>query len=145
MTSIYDKNSFDEQEEQIPQPTETELEEFKQQFSEWIKMDDQIRKLQVAMKERKTHKKALEKKVCEFMTKFKYDNLNTKHGQVKCNVKMMNQPVKFSTIKTTIFDSNMPAEDIIKGLKEMIVGEQPKVKKENLKRIMPKVSMSLDL
>jgi seryl-tRNA synthetase len=146
-SGIYDEKSFNNSEDnvQLIQPTESELEEFKQQFSEWIKMDDQIRKLEIAMKERKTHKKALEKKVCEFMTKFKYDNLNTKHGQIKCNIKMIPQPVKYSKIKTTIFDSNMSPDEIIKGLKNMIVSDVPKVKKENLRRIMPKVSMNLDL
>jgi hypothetical protein len=141
---LYKEETFNDP-EVTPQPTDSELEEFKQQFSEWIKMDDQIRKLQIAMKERKTHKKALEKKVCEFMTKFKYDNLNTKHGQIKCNTKLIPQPVKFSKIKSAILDSNMPPDEIIKGLKTMIVSDQPKIKKENLTRTLPKVSMNLDL
>jgi hypothetical protein len=58
---------------------------------------------------------------------------------------MIPQPVKYSKIKTTIFDSNMSPDEIIKGLKNMIVSDVPKVKKENLRRIMPKVSMNLDL
>lgn len=144
-SSIYVEDTFKEQEEEQETPTETELNDFKQQVSEWIKLDDQIRKLNIAIKERKTHQKALEKKVSNFMRKYKYDNLNTQHGQIKCNIRMVNQPIKLSTIKTTILNTNVNPEELINGLRNMFITERPKVQKQSLRRIMPKVSMSLDL
>ena len=100
MTSIYVEESFTQNnDDESPIPSEEELTLFKEQVGEWIKLDEQIRKLNIAIKERKTHQKALEKKVSNFMFTYKYDNLNTQQGQIKCNIRMVNIPIKLSTIK----------------------------------------------
>ena len=39
------------------EPSEEELENFKNLVNEWFKYDDQIRKLQIAIKERKTYQR----------------------------------------------------------------------------------------
>ena len=145
-STLYVEDTFDNKDNEPLVPSETELQEFKQQVSEWIKLDDQIRKLNIAIKERKTHQKALEKKVSLFMRSYKYDNLNTQQGQIKCNIRMVHQPIKLSTIKTTILDNNIDPNEIITGLRNLFIADnRPKVQKQSLRRIMPKVSMSLDL
>lgn len=145
MTSLYVEESFDDPDEITEAPTEEELNDFKLKVSEWLKLDDQIRKLNIAIKERKTHQKAIEKNISTFMMKYKYDNLNTQQGQIKCNIRMVNLPIKLSTIKTNVLNTNMDPNEIISGLRTLFIGDRPKVQKQVLKRIMPKISMSLDL
>ena len=145
MTSLYVEDSFNDTDQNTETPTDEELNDFKLKVSEWLKLDDQIRKLNIAIKERKTHQKAIEKNISTFMMKYKYDNLNTQQGQIKCNIRMVNLPIKLSTIKTNILNTNMDPNEIISGLRTLFIGERPKVQKQVLKRIMPKISMSLDL
>ena len=61
------------------EPTKDELDTFKNLVAEWFKYDDIIRKLVVALKERKTLQKALNSKIEDFMFKYKYNDLNTQN------------------------------------------------------------------
>jgi hypothetical protein len=149
MTSIlYDKSSFPEEsvEELIPEPSEDEISQFKQQISEWIKIDEQIRKLSIALRERKTHQRALGKKVQEFMIQHKYTNIDTKLGIIKSNVVDVPVPVKLTDVRTKVdaLDENvkLTKKEIIE---KFFQGERPTVKKQSLTRKVPKVSMHLDL
>jgi hypothetical protein len=149
MTStLYDKSSFPEEsvEELIPEPSEDEISQFKQQISEWIKIDEQIRKLSIALRERKTHQRALGKKVQEFMIQHKYTNIDTKLGIIKSNVVDVPVPVKLTDVRTKVdaLDENvkLTKKEIIE---KFFQGERPTVKKQSLTRKVPKVSMHLDL
>ena len=64
------------------EPTEEELETFKNLVNDWFKYDDQIRKLMIAMKERKNYQRVLNNKIEEFMFNFKYNDLTTAHGRI---------------------------------------------------------------
>lgn len=147
-TALYEKTSFPEEIEEglIPEPSEGEIEQFKQQVSEWIKIDDQIRKLSIALRERRTHQKALGKKVQEFMIQHKYSNIDTKHGLIKSNCIDTPVPVKLTEVRTKVDQ----LDDSVKLSKKEIIekffeGERPTVKKQSLLRKVPKVSMHLDL
>lgn len=59
-------------------PSQDELTDFKSLVNEWIKTDDQIKKLTVALRERKILLKALSGSMQRFMDKYGYDDLNTK-------------------------------------------------------------------
>ncbi len=61
-------------------PDNTILEEFKNQVRAWIEIDNQMRKLHIAMRERTTMKKSLTEKILRFMTKYNIEDLNTKDG-----------------------------------------------------------------
>jgi hypothetical protein len=145
---LYDKGSFPEEsvEKLIPEPSEEEIAQFKQQISEWIKIDEQIRKLSIALRERKTHQRALGKKVQEFMIQHKYTNIDTKLGIIKSNVADVPVPVKLVDVRTKV-DA---LDDNVKLTKKEIIekffkGDRPTVKKQSLSRKVPKVSMHLDL
>jgi protein subunit release factor A len=84
------------------EPSEDELETFKNLVNDWFKYDDQIRKLKIAMKERKNYQRVLNNKIEEFMFNFKYNDLNTQHGRIKTNVKECIVPIKMNDIKTKI-------------------------------------------
>ena len=145
---LYDKTSFpnENNNEPINKPSNEDFDQFKQQVAEWIKIDDQIRKLSIALRERRTHQKALGKKIQEFMIKNKYDNLDTKHGVIQSNVKEVLQQIKLTDIRSKIEEldetEKLSKEQIIERFFE---AERPTVKKQSLHRKIPKVSMHLDL
>ena len=145
---LYDKNSFpnEQSDEPVNKPSTEDFAQFKQQVAEWIKIDDQIRKLSIALRERRTHQRALGKKIQDFMIKHKYDNLDTKHGLIQSNVKEVLQPIKLTDVRSKIeeLDENekLSKEQIIERFFE---AERPTVKKQSLNRKIPKVSMHLDL
>jgi hypothetical protein len=126
------------------EPTKEELETFKNLVNEWFKYDDMIRKLEVALKERKTLKRALNGKIEEFMFKYKYNDLNTQNGRIKASVKTTYKPINIKEIKLLIENNKgMTGEELLNILfnKE----ERPVTTKNVIKRIVPKVSLSLDI
>lgn len=139
---LYDTSAFADE---SGGPTEEELELFRQQVSEWLKIDDTIRKLSVAMRERKVHQRALTQKVQAFMAKYGYDNLNTTAGRIRASNRSVKQPLRITDIRAKILelgDERLTPEQIIARIFDV---ERPSVQKTSLRRIMPKVSLSLDL
>jgi hypothetical protein len=127
---------------EILEPTPEELEEFKARVAEWTKLDDQVRKLIIAVKERRTHQKALSDGIQIFMSKYGYDNLNTNYGRIIHSVRKVKQPLKISEIKELITkESTLSGEELIKAIFET---ERPTHEKQVIRRVIPKVSMSLD-
>lgn len=125
------------------EPTPEELEQFKTFVGDWFKYDDQIRKLVTATKERRRYQRELNIKIQEFMFKFKYNDLNTQHGRIKANIKEAPAPIKVADIKDQILKhKDLSGEDL---LKQIFDEERGKVTKKSLTRIMPKVSLSLDI
>ena len=123
------------------EPTEEELDTFKNLVNDWFKYDDQIRKLSIAMKERKNYQRVLNNKIEEFMFNYKYNELNTQHGRIKTNVKECKVPIKMNDIKTKIIKYNeLSGEELLKKIFE---DERETVVKKNIKRIIPKVSLTL--
>jgi len=125
-------------------PSEEELAEFKQKVADWAKMDEQIKKLSVAMRERRVHQKAMGAQIQEFMERFRYDDLNTRSGIIRHNVRTVPVPLKVKDIQQRILE--VAGEEAGADLLEKIFNsERPTVEKRSLRRIVPKVSMSLDI
>jgi len=126
------------------EPSKEELETFKNLVSEWFKYDDIIRKLEVALKERKTIQRALNSKIEDFMFSYKYNDLNTQNGRIKASVRTVHKPVNLKEVKT-IIESNkdLKGEELLALIfnKE----DRPTTTKKTIKRIIPKVSLSLDI
>ena len=139
-----------EEDEQVAKspPTAEELNEFKTQVSEWVKIDEQIKKLRVAMRERLVHQKALGSKIQQFMRKHNYDNLHTQQGRIRHNVREVKAPLKVTEVKTKLYNilgDHHFDEETIKKIHDIFEGDRPTVKKEALKRDVPKVSLQIDL
>lgn len=133
----------EEEDTNTPVPTEEELNLFRQRVSEWTKLDDMIRKLTTAIRERKVHQKAITQKIEEFMTKYGYDNLNTQQGRIQHKVRQVKQPLKITDVRTMILEhQGLSGEELVKKIFE---AERPVEEKKSLRRIVPKVSMSLDV
>jgi hypothetical protein len=127
--------------EERSEPSAEELETFKNLVNDWFKYDDQIRKLKIAMKERKNYQRVLNNKIEEFMFNYKYNDLNTQHGRIKTNIKECKVPIKMNDIKTKIIQyNNLSGEELLKRIFEE---DRETVVKKNIKRIIPKVSLTL--
>jgi hypothetical protein len=124
-----------------PEPTDEELEGFKNLVKDWFKYDDQIRKLVIAIKERKNYQKALNNKIQDFMFKFGYNDLNTQDGRLKANIKEVKVPIKIIDVKDKILKNpNISGEELYNMI---FNSERPTIVKKNIKRIIPKVSLTL--
>lgn len=126
------------------EPTKEELDTFKNLVNEWFRLDDLIRKLIVALKERKNHQRALNNKIEEFMFKYKYNDLNTQNGRIKASVKTSHKPVNIKEVKEIIEKyKDLKGEELLEKIfnKE----DRPVTTKKVIKRIIPKVSLSLDI
>lgn len=133
----------EEEEDDMPVPSEEDLTLFRQRVSEWMKLDDSIKKLSIAIRERKVHLKAISQKIQEFMRKFGYDNLNTQQGKIQHKVRQVKQPIKLNDVKSKILEyKGLSGEELVKKIFE---AERPMEEKTTLRRVMPKVSMSLDV
>lgn len=125
------------------QPTAEELADFKARVAEWTKIDDQIKKLNIAIRERRLHQRVLSDGIKTFMTKFGYGNLNTNQGRILHTVKTVKQPLKINEIRQIILDNiHSTPEELFKKIFE---SERPVIKKESIKRVVPNVSMHLEI
>ena len=132
-----------EEETPVQQPTQEELEDFKMRVSEWTKLDDQVRKLNIAIRERRTHQRALADGIQNFMVKFGYDNLNTNQGRIVHSVRKTKEPIRIHEIRDLLLEQkNLSGEQIFKAIFEK---ERPVVEKQSIRRVIPKVSMSLEI
>jgi hypothetical protein len=127
-----------------PEPTKDELETFKNFVAEWFKYDDIIRKLSVALKERKTLQKALNSKIEDFMFQYKYNDLNTQNGRIKATMRETHKPINMKEIKDIIENNKeLKGEELL--IKIFNKEDRPLITKKTIKRIIPKVSLSLDI
>jgi len=123
------------------EPTEEELDSFKNLVNDWFKYDDQIRKLSTAIKERKTYQKALNTKIQDFMFSYNYNDLHTEHGRIKTNIREVKEPVKIADIKEKIIKyKSLSGEEL---LNQIFNEERKTVVKRETRRIFQEVSLSL--
>lgn len=126
------------------EPTVDEMETFKNLVADWFKYDDAIRKLKIAIRERKTLQQVLNNKIEDFMFKYNYNDLNTQNGRLKTNVKNVYKPINIKEVREIINNNkHLTGEELLakifnKDEREMVV-------KKTIRRIIPKVSMSLDI
>ena len=129
--------------EDIHTPTEDELKDFRSLVNEWIKMDEQIHKLSIALRERKVHLKALSENMQKFMSRFGYDNLNTNQGRIVNSVRKIKEPIKMLEIKEFLLEKkHLTGEQLFK---EIFEKERPVKQSSSIRRVVPKVSMHLDI
>lgn len=125
-------------------PSQDELTDFKSLVNEWIKTDDQIKKLTVALRERKILLKALSGSMQRFMDKYGYDDLNTKNqGRIRHSVRKTKESIKISEVKEVLLNNkDLTAEEIFK---EIFEKERPVKESKTIRRILPKFSTNIDL
>jgi hypothetical protein len=126
------------------EPTKEELDTFKNLVGEWFKYDDIIRKLEVALKERKTLQRALNNKIEDFMFKYKYNDLNTQNGRIRATIKTVHKPINIKEIKTIMENhKDLTGDELFSLIFNKT--DRPTTTKKIIKRVIPKVSLSLDI
>ena len=93
----------------IHAPTPNELEDFKNQVRVWMEIDNSIRKMQAAIKERNQAKAILSQKVLTFMARFNIEDLNTKEGVLRYRVTHVKAPISQTTIKNKLLENYNPS------------------------------------
>ena len=112
--------------------------------SESSKFDDAIRKLKIAIRERKTLQQVLNNKIEEFMFKYNYNDLNTQNGRLKTNIRTIHKPVNIKEVREIINNNkHLTGEELL--AKIFNKDDRPVIQKKSIKRIIPKVSMNLDI
>lgn len=89
-------------------PTQQELEDFKNHVRVWMEIDNSIRKMQSAIKERNQAKAILSQKVLTFMARFNIEDLNTKEGVLRYRVTHVKAPISQTIIKNKLLENYDP-------------------------------------
>jgi len=77
------------------------------------------------------------------MSSYGYDNLNTAQGRIVHSVRKSKQPIKINEIREIIMQKKtLSGEELFKAIFEK---ERPTIEKQSIRRIIPKVSMSLEI
>ena len=134
----------DTEEEQTDTPSETELADFKAKVSEYLKLDDQVRKLNVAIRERRIHLRVLGDKIQDFMNRYEIGTLNTQHGErIHHKVRQSKVPIKIVDVKELLLEKrHLTGEQLFK---ELFESERPTKEVKTIRRVIPKVSLNLDI
>jgi hypothetical protein len=110
------------------------LEEFKDNVKQWLELDNQLKRLAAAAKERRKKKNDINLKILEFMGKFNIEDLNTKDGIIRYKKTFVKEPLSQKTIKTKL-------EEIFKDDQEnfekiaKIFTDREKIEKTSLRRL----------
>ena len=120
-------------------PTEEEKQDMREQAKRWLQLDDQVRTLSVAIRERRLAQGALASKIQQFMDKFGYDDVSSSGNMIKTVTRKVKTQPKLKDVRKKLLD--LPdGNDIV----ERIFTPCVVTEKRTIKRIIPKVSMSLD-
>lgn len=126
------------------EPTADEMEIFKTLVTDWFKIDDAIRKLKIAIRERKTLQNVLNNKIEDFMFKYNYNDLNTQNGRLKTNIRNIHKPINIKDVRDIINNNkHLTGEELLEKIFNK--DDRPVIQKKSIKRVIPKVSMSLDI
>lgn len=118
---------------EIHVPTQQEMDEFKNYVKAYIEVDNAVKKLQGAIRERNGLKKQISQKITQFMSKFNIEDLNTNDGKLKYRVSKVKVPVRPKEAKVKLleyFSTETSAEELAKKVFE----SDSTVEKHSLRR-----------
>jgi hypothetical protein len=121
----------------VETPDNIALEEFKHQVKMWMDIDNQIKKLNQAVKEKKTVQKVLSEKILGFMSRYNIEDLNTKDGKLRYKVSYTKPVVKKTSIKEKLLNYFEHDKETGKKVAQAVFDEEAnnKVEKVSLKRL----------
>ena len=111
------------------------LEEFREYVRKWLELDNNIKKAQEVIRERKKVRDKLSMVISGFMCKYNIEDLNTKEGRIRCKVSTVRAPVNQKVIKQKISDYFVNDEDKQVAILSKIYEERDKVEKVSLRRL----------
>lgn len=119
-------------------PTPAVLEEFKTQVRTWIDLDNTIKKLQQALRERRDLKKRLTEKLVAFMARYNIEDLNTREGKLRFKVALVKPSLSQKAIQermVKLFSEAQSGEDLSRRIFQ---DERPAIERASLRRIQVK-------
>lgn len=117
-------------------PDNMSLEEFKHQVKMWLELDNQVKKMNEVLKEKKAVQKILTEKILSFMARYNIEDLNTKDGKLRYKVTQVKPTVKQTAIKKKLQDFfDYDKELASKVMKAVFEGPEEKVEKPSLRRL----------
>lgn len=124
------------------QPSQEEIDDFRNKITEYLKLDEQICKLRIAIRERKTLQNVLNSYIKDFMFKFNYNDVVINDTKFKARQKEVLVPLKMSDIKTKMNDNkDITVEEFL----EKYFNNREKITKNTLRkstqRAMPNLSL----
>lgn len=128
---------------------EIEMSNFKENVKQWIRLDDEVRKIAEEVKKSQKKKKELQIKrdemnssILYFMNKYNIGDLNTSNGRIKYAVSSTKSPINMKTLQEKLmgyYNNSDEAEKLLKFLEE----NRDKKEKVSLKRTITKTTLNL--
>lgn len=108
-------------------------EEFKEVVINWVKIDDDIRKKNIEIKELKDEKKEYEIFILEYMDKINENVINISDGKLRMNRSKTKAPLKEECIQQAIMDFTKDNDQAL-AITKHIFTSRPLSERVNLKR-----------
>jgi hypothetical protein len=110
------------------------LDEFKTHVKDWLELDNQLKRLEAAAKERRNKKNAINLKILEFMGRFNIEDLNTKEGIIRYKKTYVKEPLSQKTIKTKLEELFKNDLDTFNKVQKIFT-DREKIEKTTLRRL----------
>jgi hypothetical protein len=136
-TAKYDENNEYDERKLIFHDENKEFVDFKNNVKEWVSLDDDLKTLANALKERRQRKQLLNSEITKYMKRYKISDLKTEGGKIQCYKSVVTRSLSKNTIISRLTDY---FKDIGKGeiVAQYILGGREKVETFKLKRIVNK-------
>lgn len=131
------KFDSDSDEEYYLDDNDPDFIDFKEDVKTWLKLDDDIKTLTDAIKERKSKKTEITPKLLDFMEKHNINDLNTNDGHLKFQKSLRSKPLSKKYLLDRLgfyFKSDMKGEKVV----NFIYNNREKSETSNIKRVYPK-------
>ena len=115
-------------------PDEALLEAFKSDVRTWLELDNTVRRLQAALKDRRGAKKQLSERILSFMARYNIEDLNTREGRLHYQITLVKAPVTQTSVRDRIA-SYFPSNDAVaQALHHAIFGNRERAERVSLRR-----------
>ena len=111
---------------------------FRERVKKYIVYDDDIKKLEKIIKEKKKEKKQITDGIIEFMSNYNIEDLSTENGKLKRSVSFIKKPINKETIQKKLSEY-LNNSDKANEATLYIFNNREKDKKVKLKRIDKKL------
>ena len=114
----------------------------KNNVKEYLEIDDYIKALNKALKEKRAHKKKLQESILETMSKFEIENMNTKNGNLIYSKTISKKSLNKTNLLSGLLLYFQNNEETAKDACNIILENRPKVEKISLRRKINKAPVN---
>ena len=116
----------------------------KKEVKDYLELDDQIKAINKALKERRDRKKLLSESILENMKKFQIDFMNTKNGKLTYSESKRKEPLNKKNLITGL-NNYFNNEEETKRVSKVVLDSRKDVVKVSLRRTINKKKNVMDL